>query len=622
MNSAQRFSNRRTLKFALSQCAIVALACASIFAQDAKRTQTTTPAPEKLAVVETAGQRAPQVVTVVHRLSGLKVLALLRRAGEPVAEADEEIVSSRNLHTSITAGFLLGDGRSIVTRLPQAEVEIETPAESFAAQALSQFPPTSNTPLAAGTLGFPKAVTLPNVSVPELTILGRDGQSFNARYVGLDGATGLSVLQIEGLKVQPVNDAQDDEFREGRRVRLLAPEQAGNAANAGTLLLRQRLIEGKIEDVTHLPTGRVASLTVRAEGLSSAVAGGVAMSDAGEMLGIVESSSANVARIVPAWMVRRAAERVLARRASVPRPWLGVRGEAVSSVALDKLLSNGWPSDPASSIVNRRAGILLTSVLRGTPAASANLRPGDVILSINDQQIKSVEEFTELLSEAGNGAAVRFNVLRPEAAKSLPVVVTLGEALNPSVAVEREEARARLLEEGASMTIEVQRRMSEQQRAAEELRRVEKQLREVTTNLKEHEKLVREAQERWREAEARFHLAETLARRARESALLSETLDLLTVNGTEAVMLKADSARLRGARSGLLVIAVHPDSASSRAGLQRGDVIETLNGNLLSANNLLPLQDSRNLSKLQLGIVRAGSRIEITLPIKTANQQK
>ena len=80
-----------------------------------------------------AARRAPvptvvpprEVVTVVHRLSGWKLLAWLATSG-PSAVVLDELPSLSDSHTNIVAGYVYGDGRSVVARLPQSEVELET----------------------------------------------------------------------------------------------------------------------------------------------------------------------------------------------------------------------------------------------------------------------------------------------------------------------------------------------------------------------------------------------------------------------------------------------------------------------------------------------------------------
>ena len=103
----------------------VALCCGGISAQ------TPAPSPGKPAPPRAgrAGEKAPpapQVVTIIHRLNGLKMFRLLARSQEQV-QAISSLDWSFNLmddvHTNVIAGLALDDGETIAAWLPEAEVE-------------------------------------------------------------------------------------------------------------------------------------------------------------------------------------------------------------------------------------------------------------------------------------------------------------------------------------------------------------------------------------------------------------------------------------------------------------------------------------------------------------------
>lgn len=394
--------------------ALLVLASMGIRAQEASRGLAPGATSSVPAIVaEPNRQPAPQVVTVVHRLSGIKLLRLLRHSdaqASGVNALDDRFLTTKDLHTSFIAGLALDDGRTIVSWLPQAEAEVETASW--------------------------QATAAPDLA--DLMIVQRDGQQFAARYVGLDGLTGLSLLQVGGLTLPVLREAVENKLYVGQRVRLLAPQRVEQVGpkTIGTVYLRVGEIQCKLTEITRVSSGRIARLTARAANLSPAIVGGVALNEAGETIGIVETSDEHEARIMPVALVRRAAERVLARHASVPRPWLGVSGEAVSTLSLENFRAMGWPVAPAMTLLNKRRGILLSSVAPGTPAALAKLRPGDLILRANEMELRSAEDLTFMLSEAGAGASVKFTLLRPDQPSPLAVNITLSESLSPVRAME------------------------------------------------------------------------------------------------------------------------------------------------------------------------------------------
>src|SRR5215216_4692844 len=75
-------------------------------------------------------QAAPQVVTIIHRLNGLKMFRLLLRSEQQVqsvASLDWAFNLMDDVHTNVIAGLALNDGETIAAWLPEAEVEFGPP---------------------------------------------------------------------------------------------------------------------------------------------------------------------------------------------------------------------------------------------------------------------------------------------------------------------------------------------------------------------------------------------------------------------------------------------------------------------------------------------------------------
>lgn len=522
------------------------------------------PPPPDTLVVKSGRRQSPQIVTLVHRVNGFKALLLLQRNGQMVTTVDDTLMTSADAVTSITAGFALGDGKSVVARLSQAEAEAE-----------AQMPPMAWS-YTTQTQGKASGGSTPPAERAEFTVVEKNGKQFTAKYVGLDGGSGLSLFQISGLELPTSRDAGEEKLAVGQRVRLFAPTRMATTVSTtepGTVSVSVGEIEGRITDITRTSTGKIAHLTVSAANLSPAIVGGVTLNDAGETIGIVETSSAGKARLIPVGAVRRAAERVLARKTSVPRPWLGVRGESVMATPLQQFYVNGWTQVEVAKLKESYRGILLTAVAPGTPAALADLRPGDVIVRVNDFDVKSPEDFSFFLNEAGSGATVNFTVFRgqtprPQTARALPplaphaplppmtpvtpgafdllkpmeVSVKMGEALNPARAM------------GRAMGI------------APELFPV-RQLPPIA-------------------------------------------------HGVETASLSTNAAAHFGAQSGLLVVFVDPESPAARAGLRVFDVIESVEGKPVGRNSFLGILPQGNPQKLQFGIVRDQQKLLLTLQQK------
>ncbi|HZI18876.1 MAG TPA: PDZ domain-containing protein, partial [Pyrinomonadaceae bacterium] len=411
-------------------------------------------------------------MTVVHRLSGWKLLSLLA-ASAPAALELDELPSAQDVHTNVVAGFLSDDNRTVVAHLPQAEVE--------AGGGVASPPLLPGFAAAAGPAN--------STGASEYTLVLNDGRRVPARFVGLDAATGLSLLEAaEPVSLAGViGDAgHTEDPAVGQRVVLYAPVPVGAApasrkaaeqkaaaaprapavvGEAGYVYASITSAEGLLTEVARAPSGRAYAFTAQALKVNPAWTGAVATDATGSLVGIVSRSEAGLTQIVPADALRLAVERVKTTRASVPQPWLGARGDSAANAPLDFWVGKGWERGRAFSLIRDRGGVLLTSVAPGTPAALAGLRPGDLISRVAGREVRSAQDLSLVLKEQSIGSAVEFTVLRAPQAEPLKLPVLLSGTQNPALATAEAEtraARASLLAVGAELRLARQ----EQLRAA------------------------------------------------------------------------------------------------------------------------------------------------------------
>ena len=459
---------------------------------------------------------APQVVTIVHRLNGLKMFRVLLRSERQamaLAGLDSDFKLLEDVHTNVIAGVAMDDGQTIVAWMPEADVEFTADFQDSS---------TTDVPSVPAVPGVPAVPAVPPGTAvspwdgmrgsffepPDVTVIGSNGKRLVAKYVGLDAVTGLSVLKLADKNLAAAGTINDEAVGVGESVRLFGPEPVTGQRgllNSG-LYVRIGATHGRVFDVRRAPSGGIARFKVSSARLSQAIVGGVAINDAGETLGIVNALENGEASVLPVAMMQRAAERVLERKASVPKPYLGVRGEAVAELKVDQILNHGWKPERAAALAEDHRGILLTSIVPGSPAARAALRVGDVILKVNDWEIANSEDFTWSLDQAGPSSQVSFMVARPDQAAAEALDVKLSGRLDP------------------------------------------------------------------RQGFGSFF-------RKRGS---SDGFNSLMDQGIETITLRAPVASQLGTTAGLLVVYVEPSTPAFEAGLQPGDVIQSINGRAVS----------------------------------------
>lgn len=431
---------KRILRSAILIAVVVGVTSGTVVAQTVSQTQSrrATNQPSSPTIEDQPAEIAPQVVTIIHRLNGLKMFRLLLRSDKDVqaiANMDEAFRLTDDVHTNVIAGLAMDDGETIVAWLPEAEVEFLPSLVSL--NDSLEWGPTPESPTAPSTVEAQAKLRRPakTMTSPEVTVISADGQRLSARYVGLDGFTGLSVLKLM-QKIPAVRGiAQAERVAVGANVRVFGPEPVEPQTQPrsfipGSLYVRMGEMSGTVQDVSRTPSGSVARLKIRSQRPKVVYVGGVAVNDSGQAVGIVDSIKGSEATILPTSLIRSAATRVLARQSSVPRPFLGVSGEPLASLRTAEVETLGWQPARANTLVLERRGILLTSIVPGSPAALAELKAGDVILKVNNMEIQNGDDFSWWLDQAGPSNAVNFTVLRPQSSNEQAVSVKLSASLD------------------------------------------------------------------------------------------------------------------------------------------------------------------------------------------------
>ena len=413
----------------------------------------TPPATTPTRVIVQNKPPAPQVVTILHTINGFKALILIKKneQAETLVQLPEAFNFEGEVHTNVIAGLALDDGQTIAAWLPEAEAEMPfyfpraplppKPAATTASPANEAQPvaPVAAMPRVStiNIPGMPPINLQGNLFEPaDLKIITRDGKRIVGHYIGLDGLTGLSLIALangSNGNLPVTDDSKEVTVNVGQRFRVIGPQPVPGTESVGRTPMYIRIGETDaiVVNVVRSPSGGIARVKAKSAKFTPANIGGIAINDNNETLGIVTAVESGEATIVPLGLVRMAAKRVTERQASVPRPWLGIKGEPINATTLERIIRNGWELERARALTEKRPGILLTWIAPGSPAAHAKLKRGDVILTVNNDFIRNAQEFTFLLDEASPETPVHFTIARPEKEVSEAMEIKLSESPDP-----------------------------------------------------------------------------------------------------------------------------------------------------------------------------------------------
>lgn len=237
----------------------------------------------------------------------------------------------------------------------------------------------------------------------------QNGREYQARVVGADELTDIALLRIEERTALPfVPLGASAAMRVGNWVLAAGnPFGLGGSITVGIISARGREIgAGPFDDFIQTDAP-----------INPGNSGGPLFNMAGEVIGIntaiysPSGASVGIGFAVPSDMARGVIEQ-LRNGGRVERGWLGV---AVQDLPPEDVGRRG-----AAPVAR---GVLVAGVERGSPAARAGLRQGDLVLSINGDRVDTSRALVRTIAAVPPGQTVRLSILREGRPTELPVQV-------------------------------------------------------------------------------------------------------------------------------------------------------------------------------------------------------
>jgi Do/DeqQ family serine protease len=234
----------------------------------------------------------------------------------------------------------------------------------------------------------------------EVKVSLADKREFEASLVLKDPRTDLAILRIkDGRERFPVLDfADSDALQVGDLVLAIGnPFGVGQTVTHGIVSALARTQVGVSDYQFFIQTdaainpgnsgGALVDLTGRLVGINTAI-----FSRSG--------GSQGVGFAIPANMVKVVVTSAKTGGKAVARPWLGAKLQAVTADIAD------------SMGLKRPSGALVASVAPNSPAASAGLKPGDLIVSVDGQDVEDPNAFDYRFATKPLGGNARLGVVR------------------------------------------------------------------------------------------------------------------------------------------------------------------------------------------------------------------
>lgn len=225
----------------------------------------------------------------------------------------------------------------------------------------------------------------------------RGGESTRATVIGRDSATDLVVLRLNdaGGSVTVARRAAEESARIGAMVLAVGRPGARESASFG-------IVSASADDWRAPQGGRIGRILRLDLSIYDGFSGGPLVDPAGAVIGIDNSALARgVPVALPAATVDRVVDELLAR-GHMRRPFIGV---AVQHVTLN-------PGFVARHKLSHDSGLVVVSLADGSPADSAGILLGDVLLAAGGQPLRRPTDLLDALNGSGEGVAIEVELLR------------------------------------------------------------------------------------------------------------------------------------------------------------------------------------------------------------------
>ncbi len=225
----------------------------------------------------------------------------------------------------------------------------------------------------------------------EIWVQLADGRIAGPEIVGVDAETDLALLRVDAgpLSSIPLGSSKDVRIGDvvlaiGNPYGLAKTVTQGIVSATGRAQLELTTYENFIQTDAAINDGN---------------SGGALVNTLGELVGIntavlaEDADTEGISFAIPVDLVRGVVDEIK-QHGRVIRGWVGLETEELSS------------TESAALGLDPNIGLLLTRIIDGGPAAIAGLQPGDVILSINGEQIRNAQQARLLVAALEPGEQI------------------------------------------------------------------------------------------------------------------------------------------------------------------------------------------------------------------------
>jgi S1-C subfamily serine protease len=283
----------------------------------------------------------------------------------------------------------------------------------------------SSTGTGSGVIYDPAGWILTNRHVVEnannLTVTLNDGRVFeDATVYGIDTLTDLAIVRIEGEDLPAAPIGSSDNLKPGQlAIAIGNPLGYENTVTTGIVsgLGRQILASDAVQASD---PDRLRNLIQTDAAINPGNSGGPLINSAGQVIGIntaVSTTAQGLGFAIPIDVARPIMQQALDGE-ELARPYIGVWYTPINPALAE---SEDLPVDYGAYIATASGE---DPIVAGSPAESAGLQPGDVIVAVDGEQLSTEADLSMALLPYAPGDTITLRVLRDNSVREIDL--TLG----------------------------------------------------------------------------------------------------------------------------------------------------------------------------------------------------
>jgi len=269
--------------------------------------------------------------------------------------------------------------------------------------------------LGSGVLVSPEGIIITNHHVindaDQIEVALFDGRKLKAKMIGSDPETDIAVLKIDASNLPtPITLGKIDSVHIGDVVLAIGnPFGVGETVTSGIVSAMGR---------DHVGINTFENFIQTDAAINPGNSGGALIDTRGNLIGINTAiysnngASMGIGFAIPINLAKQVMESII-KTGGVTRGWIGIEAQNLTPELIDSLR---LPKDIR--------GILVTGVLEGGPADHANLKPGDVLISLNNKSIKDVRGLLDQVAGIEPGTVINCIIIRKEKEISLSIKIS------------------------------------------------------------------------------------------------------------------------------------------------------------------------------------------------------